>query len=152
GHDERPLELLAGGAVGEGAAGCERRWSVFLDDGEPLLALCADDRPTCVLRCYPDGVWRGHWLEFERMPIELAPLTPGGRLDEADSPPPGTTETPSALVHGHRMFLHDANVDRWISPALAAHGTFEPLETEWFLQEIRPGDVVVDVGANIGYY
>jgi hypothetical protein len=78
GHDERDLELLPGGAVGAGAGGRERRWSVFLVEGEALLALCGDDRPTCVLRRCPDGVWRGHWLEYERMPVELAPAPPAG--------------------------------------------------------------------------
>ena len=33
-----------------------------------------------------------------------------------------------------------------------ALGTFEPLETEWLLEHLRPGDHFVDVGANIGYF
>ncbi len=73
GHDERPLELLPDGRVGEGSADRERRWSVFVDDGEALLSLCGDDKPTAILRCDPDRVWRGHWLEYEQMPIELVP-------------------------------------------------------------------------------
>jgi hypothetical protein len=73
GHDRRTLELRADGRVGRGAARCEARWSVFVTGGQTLLALCQAERPTCVLRCGADGVWRGRWLAFERMPVELSP-------------------------------------------------------------------------------
>jgi hypothetical protein len=32
------------------------------------------DRPTCHLTKNGDGVWRGSWLEHERMPVEVAPI------------------------------------------------------------------------------
>jgi len=51
------------------------------------------------------------------------------------------------LVLGHRMFL-DPND----SLRLSVRGIYEPLETELVQKEVRPGDVAVDVGANIGYY
>lgn len=35
------------------------------------LTLSRLDRPTCHLRQGKDGIWRGAWLEHERMPIEL---------------------------------------------------------------------------------
>lgn len=50
-------------------------------------------------------------------------------------------------VLGHRMRL-DAT-DRG---ELAIHGIYEPLATDLVRSEIKPGDVVLDVGANIGYY
>jgi FkbM family methyltransferase len=31
-------------------------------------------------------------------------------------------------------------------------GVYEPQETQWLLEYLRPGMVVVDVGANVGYY
>jgi FkbM family methyltransferase len=31
-------------------------------------------------------------------------------------------------------------------------GVYEPQETQWLLQYLRPGMVAVDVGANVGYY
>src|SRR5262249_36182110 len=34
----------------------------------------------------------------------------------------------------------------------AANGVYEPFETGLLQNQLRPGDVVVDVGANIGYY
>jgi FkbM family methyltransferase len=59
---------------------------------------------------------------------------------------------PTVLVQGHRMALHDAAIDRYISPSLRSTGAFEPWETALVKAELRPGDVVLDVGANIGYY
>jgi len=50
-------------------------------------------------------------------------------------------------IDGHKMFL-----DHQDSLGLSKHGVFEPFETEICKREIKPGDVVVDVGANIGYY
>jgi FkbM family methyltransferase len=53
----------------------------------------------------------------------------------------------SVEVLGHKMFL-----DAKDSLLLAAHGVYEPFETDLLQKQIRPGDAVVDVGANIGYY
>jgi len=55
-------------------------------------------------------------------------------------------------VLGHHMLVHDSQVDQFISTELAANGIFEPFETAWVSTEIRPGDTVLDLGANIGYY
>jgi FkbM family methyltransferase len=53
-------------------------------------------------------------------------------------------------VLGHNMYL-DPN-DKVVSPTLLHNGCFEPLETELVMRVVRPGDVVLDLGANIGYY
>jgi FkbM family methyltransferase len=50
------------------------------------------------------------------------------------------------------MQLHDPADDRYITRSLLATGAFEPFETEILLNELRPGDSVIDVGANVGYY
>jgi FkbM family methyltransferase len=50
-------------------------------------------------------------------------------------------------VLGHRMRL-DAN-DR---AELSIHGIYEPLTTDLVQAEIAPGSVVLDIGANIGYF
>lgn len=55
-----------------------------------------------------------------------------------------------AWVYGHRMTLDPD--DTVVSKKLCAEGSFEHLETELVLRDVRAGDVVVDVGANIGYY
>ena len=53
----------------------------------------------------------------------------------------------SAVTHGHVLKLdpHDAL-------RLSIDPIYEPLSTRVFAERIRPGDTVLDVGANIGYY
>ncbi len=47
-------------------------------------------------------------------------------------------------VHGER--------DQFVSRRIREEGIWEPYETELVLEILRPGDVFVDVGANIGYF
>ena len=53
-------------------------------------------------------------------------------------------------VYGHHMALDPD--DTVVSLRLCQEGSFEHFETELALREVNEGDVVVDVGANIGYY
>jgi len=53
-------------------------------------------------------------------------------------------------IHGNQMYLR-VN-DKGVSRALAVFGTREVLETEIFKRELTEGMVIVDLGANIGYY
>lgn len=50
-------------------------------------------------------------------------------------------------VNGHRMYLDDRD-----SLKLSVARVFEPAETRYFASAITPGDVVIDVGGNIGYF
>jgi hypothetical protein len=68
------MRLERAGKVGEGAAECERRWDVNIEDGRTILTLSRLDRPTCHLERNGDGSWHGQWLEHERMPVEFIPL------------------------------------------------------------------------------
>lgn len=51
------------------------------------------------------------------------------------------------LIHNHKMFL-DVND----SLRLSIYGEFEPVERIFFASQVRKGDIVVDIGAHIGYY
>ncbi|MEM2613326.1 MAG: FkbM family methyltransferase [Nitrososphaerota archaeon] len=55
-----------------------------------------------------------------------------------------------AKVRGHKMALYLSNNE--ISNALFIYGSYEENETEILERIIKRGDVVVDIGANIGYY
>lgn len=75
GHDERTLELLPNGQIGEGLGGCERNWVVYeRQDGAVDLWIIGLDQVTCRLTAGTDGRWRGHWISHERMPVLLEPL------------------------------------------------------------------------------
>lgn len=75
GFDERILELLPGGPIGDGRDRCEQHWFVEHTTSGLELILAGVGQVTCRLTCAPDGVWRGRWCSHERMPVELRPIS-----------------------------------------------------------------------------
>jgi FkbM family methyltransferase len=53
-------------------------------------------------------------------------------------------------IHGHLLYVHPD--DQTITPTLRRSRIWEAFETELVKHEIQKGEVVVDLGANIGYY
>ncbi|MCC7104038.1 MAG: hypothetical protein IT307_02765 [Chloroflexi bacterium] len=74
GADNHLLELLPDHRVGEGASLDERTWRLEQNGAAPCLVLTGDFGDTVRLTPSPDGVWRGRWLHYEQMPVELIPL------------------------------------------------------------------------------
>jgi len=57
---------------------------------------------------------------------------------------------PMVIVHKQKMFL--SVDDRGISKELACYQSHEPLSTQVLRTMLSPGETVIDIGANIGYY
>ena len=56
----------------------------------------------------------------------------------------------TAQLYGHGLKLSERKAG--ISEELILYGVHEPLATKLYIQLLRPGDVIFDVGCNIGYY
>lgn len=82
GGDERVITLMPDGTVGDGAADCERRWSVhdltYKGERRIVLALCGKHNLTA-LYYIDNGKWVGEWVDHEKCQTELIPL---GKLDQ----------------------------------------------------------------------
>jgi hypothetical protein len=74
GYDERLMRLDIQKQIGLGSARMERYWDVFCTEGKSRLVIRGETEPTCILELHEDGVWRGRWLKYEKMPIELIPV------------------------------------------------------------------------------
>lgn len=74
GSGQRVLELLSGGRIGQGSGPWEQSWRLEGDQENPLLVIAGYDAATCELTQATDRIWRGRWLHYEQMPIELMPL------------------------------------------------------------------------------
>ncbi|MAT93077.1 MAG: methyltransferase FkbM [Halioglobus sp.] len=65
--------------------------------------------------------------------------------------PPSAPLNIPALDRDLHLYIHGAH-DRHVSRRIREQGIWEPYETELVCALLSPGDVFVDVGANIGYF
>lgn len=74
GYGVRHLRLEPNGAIGEGAAGCERGWRMDWRPGQPLRLVITTDqsRGGDIMKLEQmAGAWQGQWLAHERCPVTL---------------------------------------------------------------------------------
>lgn len=71
GFDEREMAFSRNGQIDLGNGAQESRWHLGERAGRLTLTILSKDAVTCVLRQSTDGIWRGRWKAFERMPVEL---------------------------------------------------------------------------------
>lgn len=50
------------------------------------------------------------------------------------------------------FLIHSPNEDKFVSAQINSKGCWEPLITEIWANHIQPGDYVIDIGANIGWF
>lgn len=72
GYDRRPMHFLPNGTIGEGAERCETLWDVREHAGRLWLEIFGTEHKTLAAALEADGAWRGRWLHFERMPVEIS--------------------------------------------------------------------------------
>ncbi|MCS7237003.1 MAG: FkbM family methyltransferase [Thermoguttaceae bacterium] len=106
--------------------------------------------------------WRLYMIVYGRIPRVLGLLSQKGlpgvwealyfkvRHPLRTARPRGASYRLIDNVNGFRMLV-DAT-DRGIAQELRLFGVHEPLATQLIKSFVRPGDCVLDIGANIGYY
>jgi hypothetical protein len=106
GYGARVMTLLPDGLIGLGQGWLEDCWTLERNAANWSLVISCREGRTCVLERSEDGIWRGQWLKYEQMPIELAP-TEDPRVDYDErvytqSLPEGLdiTGKPVLLSHG----------------------------------------------------
>lgn len=63
------------------------------------------------------------------------------------------TQVVASLPDGKKFdFVVHTGVDQFVSARIKAQGSWEPFETSIMVSLLRPGDVFIDIGANIGWH
>ena len=86
GHDERPLTFRACGRIGEGANDRERLWDLRAVGDRIFVEIFAHHEKTLAAEWTPEGIWRGRWVVYEKMPVELLPHDPAAEPSGQTAP------------------------------------------------------------------
>lgn len=77
GHDHRLMTFSLDGRILLGTASKELHWRIESGADGDTLSIIGDQEITCILHSYADGIWRGRWLHFEKMPVVIFPISGG---------------------------------------------------------------------------
>jgi len=85
GYDRRTIALLPNGHIGLGKNRLEEFWTLERNAAKWNLVISSgEEGRTCILERSEDSIWRGNWLKYEQMPVELSPTDdPRADYDEA---------------------------------------------------------------------
>ncbi len=76
GFDNRTMRFLSSGKIGEGSGKCEVFWNIRQKGNSVFLSIYSDESLTCKLELQRNGIWKGKWIKYEKMPVELTPIDP----------------------------------------------------------------------------
>jgi glycosyltransferase involved in cell wall biosynthesis len=72
GFDQRPMTFSIKGNVETGRGGCEKYWDLRKKGERMVFEIYNEEAVICQLtEHHPPGDWRGRWLHYEKMPVEL---------------------------------------------------------------------------------
>jgi hypothetical protein len=154
GYDRRRMAFCPNGSIGLGAAGMELFWDIRRIDGILSLDIQSQEALTCRLTLGPDGVWRGSWEDFERMPIELcqeasmdgftATLN-GTSVDGAGTEVREAIDRLTSAQHLYRRQGYDARPMGFRPDGSIGVGG-QRLEAQWRIHQSQ-GAVFLDIGS-----
>lgn len=75
GYDSRFMSFRKNGLIGQGHANNEVYWDLLFYHKIPMLEISGNQGTTCLLQLGQDSVWKGRWLKYEKMPVELIPVS-----------------------------------------------------------------------------
>ncbi len=163
GHDQRPMELLSDGTIGDGAGGCERRWNPEPSSNGWRIAVTGDKGDVRFrLELCSDGVLRGRWLHDERMPIELIPskqsravpaVNIGNGAYQQWTPDEAAMVFPTYQPEWNLAVATRGNGKAWLLDPNLAHSDIDLHDHEdWIFQHLQvpTGGVYLDVGGYVG--
>jgi glycosyltransferase involved in cell wall biosynthesis len=75
GFDDRPMRFMLDGTIEEGSGRCEIFWDLVEKESEYTLLISSESSVTCKLKRLKNGIWKGRWLNHEKMPVELIAIT-----------------------------------------------------------------------------
>lgn len=76
GYDQRVMTFSEKGTIEQGSGGCEKYWDLRDEAGVIALEISDDNTVICRLTEQGNGDWRGRWLHYEKMPVELIRIKP----------------------------------------------------------------------------